>query len=135
MTTSSTSAERVAAGLIICEGRVLLGRRATGRPYGGMWALPGGHVEPGEGAREAVVRELHEELGIRASLAEDDPEARSMIGNVERSVWLVSAWQGVITNRALDEHTDLRWFTPPDLTRATLAHPQDVVVITRRLAG
>jgi 8-oxo-dGTP diphosphatase len=103
MRTSTTSAARVAVGLIIREGGVLLGRRATGRPYGGMWALPGGHIEPGEAARDAVLRELHEALGIRAFLAGNDPEAVSMIGSVERSVWLVSSWQGVITNRAPDE--------------------------------
>lgn len=135
MPISRTSAKQVAAGLLIRERRVLLGRRATGRRYGGMWALPGGHVEPGEAAREAVVRELCEELGIRVNLAEGDPEATSMIGSVERSVWLVSSWQGVITNLAPEEHTDLRWFAPPDLTRSALAHPQDVSVIIRRLVS
>lgn len=42
---------------------VLLIRRGRD-PYVGKWALPGGRVERGETARQAAVRELHEEAGI-----------------------------------------------------------------------
>lgn len=51
------------------EGRVLLGRRA-GVSYGeGLWGLPGGHVEPGEGLAEAAAREAREEVGVRVDPA------------------------------------------------------------------
>ncbi|WP_411962766.1 NUDIX hydrolase [Haloferax sp. YSMS24] len=33
----------------------------------GVWSLPGGHVKPDEGPREAVLRELEEETGLRAA--------------------------------------------------------------------
>src|SRR5262245_16727684 len=43
----------------------LLTRRAKGlRAHGGQWALPGGRLDPGEGAEEAARRELDEELGL-----------------------------------------------------------------------
>ncbi|MFC8044600.1 NUDIX hydrolase [Nocardia sp. NPDC057353] len=45
---------------------VLLIRRAYRGRNAGQWALPGGRLEPGETARAAALRELHEELGIRA---------------------------------------------------------------------
>lgn len=45
------------------EGRVLLGRR-TIDPRRGYWTLPGGYVELGESAEEAVAREAAEEIGI-----------------------------------------------------------------------
>jgi len=45
------------------EGRVLLGRR-TIEPRRGYWTLPGGYVELGESAEEAVAREAAEEMGI-----------------------------------------------------------------------
>ncbi|MCL2656219.1 MAG: Nudix family hydrolase [Betaproteobacteria bacterium] len=46
------------------DGSFLLGRRAEGSFYPGYWEFPGGKVEPGETPREALVRELKEELGL-----------------------------------------------------------------------
>jgi len=55
----------VAAVLRDARGRVLLARRTAGRDLAGAWEFPGGKVEPGETARQALDRELDEELGIR----------------------------------------------------------------------
>ncbi len=52
-----------ASALVINEGAVLLVKRRY-EPYAGFWALPGGHVEPGETTEDAVKREVHEETGI-----------------------------------------------------------------------
>ena len=46
------------------DGRVLLAQRLPGTPYPGYWEFPGGKLEAGESAGAALVRELHEELGI-----------------------------------------------------------------------
>jgi 8-oxo-dGTP diphosphatase len=53
-----------AVALIDADGRVLLAQRPEGRPMAGLWEFPGGKVEPGETPEAALVRELHEELGI-----------------------------------------------------------------------
>ena len=53
-----------AAALIDPDGRVLLAQRPEGRPMAGLWEFPGGKVEPGETPEAALIRELHEELGI-----------------------------------------------------------------------
>ena len=56
---------RVAAGVLMRDdGKVLLAQRIAGTPYAGYWEFPGGKLEVGESAREALARELHEELGI-----------------------------------------------------------------------
>lgn len=49
-------------------GRILLARRTEGRDLAGLWEFPGGKVEPGESPELALQRELHEELGIRATV-------------------------------------------------------------------
>ena len=53
-----------AAALIDGEGRVLLGQRPEGKSMAGLWEFPGGKVEEGETPEAALIRELHEELGI-----------------------------------------------------------------------
>ncbi|TCO76187.1 8-oxo-dGTP diphosphatase MutT [Chromatocurvus halotolerans] len=58
---------RVAVGVVLDgDGRVLIARRADHRHQGGLWEFPGGKVEAGETARDALVRELREEVGIDA---------------------------------------------------------------------
>jgi 8-oxo-dGTP diphosphatase len=60
----------VAAGVVIERGRVLLTQRKAGAHLGGAWELPGGKVHPGEDPRDALRRELREELGIDVVIGE-----------------------------------------------------------------
>lgn len=53
-----------AVALIDADGRVLLAQRPEGKSLAGLWEFPGGKVEPGETPEAALIRELHEELGI-----------------------------------------------------------------------
>ena len=56
-----------ASSAIFRQDAVLLVKRAK-PPFVGLWSLPGGHIEPGEAARDAALRELAEETGIVARL-------------------------------------------------------------------
>lgn len=65
-----TDALRVAAAVIVrADGAVLLAQRPPGKPWAGYWEFPGGKLESGESARDALARELDEELGIRVTRA------------------------------------------------------------------
>ena len=56
---------QVVAGILERSGRILIGRRKEEQSHALQWEFPGGKVEPGETAEQALARELEEELGIR----------------------------------------------------------------------
>jgi 8-oxo-dGTP diphosphatase len=58
----------VAAAIIERNGKLLVCRRPPGARQAGLWEFPGGKVEPGEDPREALRRELREELGVEAEI-------------------------------------------------------------------
>ena len=60
----------VVAGLIQQGGRLLVCQRRRDGAFALKWEFPGGKVEPGETYEKGLRRELHEELGIDATLAQ-----------------------------------------------------------------
>ena len=54
----------VACALVDADGRVLIAQRPEGKALAGLWEFPGGKLEPGERPEAALIRELHEEIGI-----------------------------------------------------------------------
>ncbi len=63
------------------DGNILLTRRAQDSHQGGLWEFPGGKVEEGESLREALSRELLEELDIRIAGSEPLLEVRHDYGD------------------------------------------------------
>jgi len=112
----------VAAALVDGDGRVLLQQRAPGRAMAGLWEFPGGKVEDGELPEAALVRELHEELGIEVAAADLLPACFASAPLGERHMilllYLCHRWRG--EPRPLDANA-LRWETPAAMR--TLAMP------------
>ena len=94
---SSLPVVHVAAGVLIdMQEKVLLARRSADSHQGGLWEFPGGKLEPGEQNRDALCRELEEELGIQVRRAR--PLIRVTHRYPDRTVilhtWLVTSWEG-----------------------------------------
>jgi 8-oxo-dGTP diphosphatase len=115
----------VAAALIDRQGRVLVQQRPAGKHMAGLWEFPGGKVEPGETPEAALVRELHEELGIAIEEAALVPLTFASAPLGERHLllllYLCRDWQG--EPQALDA-VALQWVRPADM-RALAMPPAD----------
>ncbi|MEK9774901.1 MAG: NUDIX domain-containing protein [Quisquiliibacterium sp.] len=68
--TAKAGPVEVAVGVVLrSDGAVLLAQRPAGKPYAGWWEFPGGKLEAGETVRQALERELREELGLQVGKA------------------------------------------------------------------
>jgi len=119
----------VAAALVDADGCVLLQRRAPGRAMAGLWEFPGGKVEAGERPEAALVRELHEELGIEVEEGALTPAAFASADNAGRHMllllYLCRKWRG--EPQALDAAA-LKWLKPADMIVEEMP-PADVPLV------
>ncbi|HEX8834358.1 MAG TPA: NUDIX domain-containing protein [Abditibacteriaceae bacterium] len=67
---NSSRHELIARGVIIQDGAILVNRGRNAKTGVEYFALPGGHIDPGESSRTAVERELEEELNAKVSVGE-----------------------------------------------------------------
>lgn len=111
------------AGVLRRDGQALLCRRVADRGlFPAVWDLPGGHVEAGEDPANALVRELHEELGVEVERPTGPPFMRGTSDGYEVSVWIVDDWSGTVHNRAPLEHDALTWVGVDEASKLTLVN-------------
>ena len=111
----ATSVIEVTAGVLVHDGRVLVGQRPAGTRHAGKWEFPGGKVEPGESLPACLRRELHEELGIEADVGAQLWRAvhRYPGGpDVAVTFFRVVAYRGSLGNQ---HFAALQWVTLADL--------------------
>ena len=105
-----------AVALIDPDGRVLLAQRPEGKAMAGLWEFPGGKVEPGETPEAALIRELHEELGIdtwQSCLAPLTFASHSYDEfHLLMPLFACRRWQGI---PAAQEGQNLAWVRPQNL--------------------
>ena len=117
---------QVACALLVDKGKVLLAQRDESRFNAGLWEFPGGKLEDGETGKQAIKRELEEELNLTdleyhyyCTVFHEYPtfnlEMDAFIANVDPKDVL------------LKEHTAARWMLFKDVWGLPLA-PADVTV-------
>jgi 8-oxo-dGTP diphosphatase len=106
----------VAAALIDADHRVLIAQRPKDKHLGGLWEFPGGKLGLDERPEQALIRELHEELGVTikeaclapltfASHAYDD-------FHLLMPLYICRRWDGFVSPR---EGQALKWVRPGKL--------------------
>jgi mutator protein MutT len=119
--------EEIVGALLIQSNRILLGQRSPERRfYPGVWDVFGGHVEAGESKKQALLRELQEELGIQAQHWVQVetlliPDYLSPSQSLGLDLFRVTEWFGTPENRQAHEHIAIDWFTLEQALKLDLA--------------
>jgi 8-oxo-dGTP diphosphatase len=101
--------KRVVAALIFKDGKVLVCQRTRHQTMPLKWEFPGGKIEEGEQPRDALRRELDEELGIDASVGDEVARIRHQYksgSSVELRFFVVNEYKGELENKIF---RDMRW--------------------------
>ena len=109
--------KRVVAALIMQDGKLLVCQRTRHQTMPLKWEFPGGKIEEGEQPRDALRRELDEELGIVATIGDELARIQHEYPNggmVELRFYVVREFKGEIENRIF---RDIQWAAPRDLPK------------------
>ena len=109
--------KRVVAALILQQGKLLVCQRTRHQTMPLKWEFPGGKIEEGEQPRDALRRELEEELGILATIGDEIARIQHEYpngGKVELRFYLVREFKGELENRIFRE---VHWAKPKELPR------------------
>ncbi len=109
--------KRVVAALIVKDSKILVCQRTKHQIMPLKWEFPGGKIEEGEQPRDALRRELDEELGIEAVVGNEVARIVHEYpggGSVELRFFDVRAYKGEVENRIFKE---VRWVERRELTK------------------
>jgi 8-oxo-dGTP diphosphatase len=109
--------KRVVAALIVENGKLLVCQRTRHQTMPLKWEFPGGKIEEGEQPRDALRRELDEELGIHATVGDELARIQHEYPNggmVELRFYVVREYQGALENRIFK---DIQWAEPKELLK------------------
>lgn len=122
-----TSYIEVVGAVIVSEGNILCTQRGGNGPLSGLWEFPGGKVESGEAPREALAREIHEELRCQIRIGKKITTTRHKyeFATVNLTTFYCTVVDG---HPALTEHSDMRWLAPNELSALDWA-PADVPAV------
>lgn len=114
------------------QGEIFITQRAADAHMANKWEFPGGKIEEGESAEQAMVRELQEEVGIvaRNAVLFDKLEYQFPDRHITLWFWLVEEWQGEPWGK---EGQPGRWVAQGELLAAAFP-PANEPVIAKLIA-
>lgn len=107
----------VVCGIILnSEGLIFAARRSEGRSFGGYWEFPGGKIERGERPKEALQRELVEELGLKLEIGNS---LHTISWENQTGAYSLEAFicSHDLAGMVLHDHDTYGWFAIEDLLR------------------
>jgi 8-oxo-dGTP diphosphatase len=120
--------KRVVAALIENGGKLLICQRTRHQTMPLKWEFPGGKIEDGEQPRDALRRELEEELGIIATVGDELARIQHEYPNggmVELRFYVVRQYLGELENRIF---RDMQWAAPRDLPKFNFLEADQTLV-------
>lgn len=110
------------------EGKILAAKRGNGKSLGGFWEFPGGKIEEGETPKEALARELKEELLIEAAVGQPITTTEH---EYDFGIVILSTFECELVGSSpqLTEHSEIRWLEPSELPQLDWA-PADIPTVS-----
>ena len=117
----------VVGAVIQRDGKILCAQRGLSGSLPGMWEFPGGKIEAGESPREALQREIVEELECKVSVGElvTTTAHEYDFGIVNLTTFYCELVDG---SPVLSEHEEVKWLLPSELHTLDWA-PADIPAV------
>lgn len=126
--------KQIAAGIICCNGKVLIAQRRRGKDLEFFWELPGGKLEAGETLEQCLARELIEEMDLKIKVGK---LFVSSVYDYEFGAFKVNAFFAECESPEIPklcEHEQYKWVSPTEILNYKIS-PADVPIIKAYIAS
>lgn len=123
-------AKQIAAGIIICNGKMLIAQRLHGKALAYFWELPGGKLEAGETLQECLKRELIEEMDLELEVGD---LFMTSTYDYEFGTFIINAFMAKCATpeiKKLCVHEQYKWVDPQEALNYDFS-PADIPIIKR----
>jgi 8-oxo-dGTP pyrophosphatase MutT (NUDIX family) len=107
--------DREAAGCyLVCQNKILFLKRHPNCSQGNTWGVPAGKLEKGESPKEAVIREIREEVGL--DISQDITDVGKLFISLSHVLYVFHMFYKCYQTfpeiaLSIDESIDARWVT------------------------
>ena len=120
----------VAAGLIMCNGLLLIAQRKHGKSLEYKWEFPGGKLEEGETLEECLTREMMEEMQLKITVGKHFMDSSY---DYDFGTIILHAYWATCENQNVPvvlEHEQYKWVKPEDLSNYDFAPADKPIIAT-----